>query len=346
MKKVITIISLITLAGLIGGTLKAQTFNYVAQINSTISSIPYVFEGIIQSVEVFAGDDSGNKLPKSAAVWNGDIGYFYYGGQEAKGYSLAKIKVCKVYKGADVLKGGTVIDVLTKSFTLDNVYILRTGTGNSADTSIRFINVPPSHDEDHQFDFILPHVTYPKKIYFSDKIVPILSSNYVGKQFYSNFHTKFEMAYNVPVDVLQTDGTYKRIDAYCAIVPQVFNDQIQLQQFLNQINTINSHPTDYCDDSKNKTGSLNPVDSNFFNISAYPNPSFVNEFVKVKFNLPSEAMVTLLLTDISGKEIVNTEIGKLKNINYNLVIDNVERGLYFLQVRYGSGNQTLKIFKN
>jgi len=57
--------------------MKAQIWNYLAQINATIATIPYVFEGKIQSVEIYPGDDVGNRLSWSTVMWNGDVGYFY-----------------------------------------------------------------------------------------------------------------------------------------------------------------------------------------------------------------------------------------------------------------------------
>lgn len=241
-------LSLIVLFGIVNQKMNAQVFNYLAEINAKVATIPFVFEGQVQSVEIFAGDDHGNKLPNSAAVWSGNVGYFYdQAGHEAKGYSLARIKVCKVYKG-ERLDGGTVFDVLTKSFTLDNVYLLATGSGADADTSIHFLNTPPSHDEAGQFDFILPHVSYPKKLYFADKLEPVSPALYAGRHFYSNFHTLYELPFNIPANVPQPDGSYKRINAYCALIPYVFDDQNQLQLFLNQINTINPNPPDFCRD--------------------------------------------------------------------------------------------------
>src|SRR5689334_1044227 len=85
----------------------AQVWSYLPQINATVATIPYIFEGQVTSVEVYAGDDVGTKLPYSAAQWNGDIGYFFDpSGNEAKGFALAKIRVCKVYKGEGRIRGG------------------------------------------------------------------------------------------------------------------------------------------------------------------------------------------------------------------------------------------------
>ena len=240
MQKLKTIIVLIIFC-MIGISSKSQTWP-MSVINSVIDTIPYVFEGQVQSVEIYAGDEAGNRLPWSSAVWNGDIGYLYdQNGKRAKGYSLAKIKICKLYKGD--FAGAMEIEVLTKSFTLDNVWLERYG-----DDEIRmnFLNTPPTHDEDGTYHFILPHVSYPKKLYICDRYNPINPADYSGAHFYSNFHSIMEAPFNLPLGIDQPDGTIKTVNAYCALFSYVFDDPSQFQIFLNQITSINPNPTDYC----------------------------------------------------------------------------------------------------
>lgn len=337
-------LNLIILFSIINFNSQSQIMNYIAQINNTIATIPYVFEGQIQSVEVFAGDDNGNRLPYSAAVWNNGVGYFYdQSGKEGKGYSLTKMKICKQYKGD--LQVEQELEILTKSFTLDNVYLLITGSGADADTSIHFLNTPPSHDEIGQYDFILPHVSYPKKLYFADRIDQIIASNYTGRHFYSNFHTLYEMPFNIPANVLQPDGSYKRINAYCALIPYVFDDQNQLQLFLNQITTIDPNPYDFCRNGTKEAVKIKEFGENPFNISVYPNPSTIYESVNVKFDLQIETEVTIVVIDITGKQILRAPLGLIKKVDYDL-IEKLDAGIYFLQLNFGENSQTFKITKN
>jgi hypothetical protein len=324
--------------------LNAQILNYLAQINATIAAIPYVFEGRVESVEIYAGDDSGNKLPWSAAQWNGDIGYFYdQAGNEAKGYSLAKIKVCKVYKGRIIPDEGVI--VLTKSHTINNVYLQKIGIGADADTVLRYIEVMPSHDEG-EYSLILPQINYPKKIYFCGRIDPILPSAYMGKEYNSNFQSILEMPFNQPIYIPQPDGSLLYKTAYCSLVPYAFDDQSQLQIFLNQIQTINPNPTDFCaaGDSK-ETVVIKETSSDIFTVSVYPNPSQSGESVKVKFNSEEVKNVFMDILDITGKKILHFDLGKRKAMNYDLKAD-LQPGIYFLQVQFGENKKTIKINKN
>lgn len=242
--------SLIILFSMLSNRNFSQIWSYIPQINATVATIPFIFEGQVSSVEVYAGDDVGTKLPYSAAVWNGDIGYFFDpSGNEAKGFALARIRICKVYKGEDKIRGGTEIKVLTKSFAINNVYLARIGSGKDADTVVQFLEVPASH-ENGEYPIQLPHNSYPKKLYFCDRVDPIVSTSYGNKSYYSNMHSILEMPFDQPVYIPQPDGSLKYKMAYCALVPYAFDDASQLQAFLNQIQTINPNPTDYCRSEK------------------------------------------------------------------------------------------------
>lgn len=342
MKKIIQ--NLIILC-MISSTVKSQSvWDYLPAINATIAAIPFVFEGQVTSVEIFAGDDNGNKLPNTAVVWNGGIGNFFQpSGEPAIGYSKAHIKLCKVYKGN--LRHDQGIDVLTRSFSI-NVYLLRTGSGTSADTSVQYIDAPTSHDPYNAYDYIKPHTTYPKKLYFCDRIDIINPATYSQAEFYSNFHSLLEAPFNHPITVSQPDGSVLSKNAYCAIVPYGFDDQAQLQNFLNQIQTINPNPTDYCRDGSTKEAvKVTEVGANPHGIIVYPNPSPTDESIKIKFTLDKETNVTVVLTDITGKQIINTSIGKQKNIVYDLNTK-LDTGTYFLQVIFGTEKQSFKVTKN
>ena len=290
----------LVIAILISNTFKSQTiFDYLTAINATISTIPVIFEGRVTSVEIYAGDDTGNRLPNSTVVWNGDIGYFIDPATNERGigYSKAKIKVCKVYKGN--IEPNVEIDVLTRSSTLNLIYLMRTGSGTTADTSLQYMNVLPSHGGE-KYDIIMPASSYSKKLYFCDKFEPITPANYIGADYYTNLHTFLEMPFNHPMSVAHPDGSYKQMNAYCAIVPYVFDDQTQLDLFLSQIQTINPTPTDFCRDGTKSEGAVNvtELNGNPYKITVYPNPSSSDQSIKVRFTLDTEENVIISLKDI------------------------------------------------
>ena len=69
-------------------------------IIKNLNNSNYIFEGVIETVDFYAADNQGNKIPNSSAKFENGAGYFYNeDGSDAKCFSLAKIKLNKVYKG-------------------------------------------------------------------------------------------------------------------------------------------------------------------------------------------------------------------------------------------------------
>jgi hypothetical protein len=316
----------------------AQVWSYLTDINSQVATIPYIFEGQVTSVEVYAGDDVGTKLPYSAAQWNGDIGYFFDpAGNEAKGFALTKIRVCKVYKGEGRIRGGTEIEVLTKSFAINNVYLKRTGSGADADTVVEFLNTPASHSEG-DYPIQLPHNSYPKKLYFWDRFDPINPSDYANVEYHSNMHSILEMPFNQPVYIPQSDGSFKYKIAYCAIVPYAFDDQTQLQAFLDQIQTINSHPEDFCSDGT----IIHPVKNE------EPNPIITSDNRKraeqFMANVELKRQYAIKNKASSGNKASSTNDIYLNLVNERIV--NISGSNWFEFDVYASTNQTSLYFDN
>lgn len=240
----------------------------------------------------------------------------------------------------------TELEVLTRSFSIQNIYLLKTGSGADADTVLRYNYAPTSHEAGIDDQIMLPATNYKKKIYFADQLTAINPPAYAGKRHYSNTHFVLEMPFNETVDIQNSTGYWEKKNAYCALVPYVFDDQNQLQLFLNQIQTINPNPTDFCRaDGTKQTAAISEVGANPDNITVYPNPSNLLETVKIKFNLPEAVPVNITLTDITGKQIVNSSLGSQKNVEYNLNTS-VEKGIYFLRVIYGQNTKSFKITKN
>jgi hypothetical protein len=325
-------ICLIILCSLINKDIAAQVWNYIPQINSQIASIPCIFAGQVTSVEVFAGDDFGNKLPYSSAQWNGDLAYFYdQSGNEAKGYALAKIRICKIYKDEKrYLEGGQEFEILTKSFTLDNVYLMRVGQGNDADTIVQFLEVPPSHD-DGQYPIQLPHPNYPKKLYFCDRFEPIIPSAFANVPYHSNMHSILEMPFNQPVYIPLPDGSYKYTKAHCALVPYAFEDQNQLQLFLNQIQGINPNPVDFCRD-KEKLSSIIEPELKIDNTELITNYKKVQELIDAKNAVQVSVMQKSSLAVTATLDMMNERIENIGGQNW------------FVFDIYSSSNNSSKYF--
>lgn len=226
---------------LLSGGLYSQSMNCVDAINSNIKKIPYVFEGEVVSVEIFAGDDRGNKLPRSSAKWVGEMAHFYDStGKKAQGYSMATIKICKVYKGK-FKKGTETIKVLAKSGGLRSIYLHKSGK----DTILNYVP-SVSRDDDGGGKVILPASEYYRKIYFCDKIDPIREKDYAGRQDHSNFNSLFEFTYGIPMSMPQPDGSYIMGKAYLMACLDVLASEKELIVFMKKIKTLNPDPKNKC----------------------------------------------------------------------------------------------------
>lgn len=248
MKKNNLKLSLILLITVLTTLVRSQSpiMSYIADINAHMSSIPLVFEGRVQSVEIFAGDKNGNPLPNSALQWNGDIGYWKLpNGNQGYGYTKAKIKVCKIYKGDIELDENHCFTVLTRAHSMNNIYRDKSDATNIYTS---YLYMPATHLGPHEEEVILPHPTYPTKLYLCDKLDPIGATNYAADEYYvSNFHVMYDAPMFVPVEVMGANGMSTMQTAYCQLFAQnVFKDQTEFQTFLAAIG-LNPTPTNYCD---------------------------------------------------------------------------------------------------
>lgn len=137
MKKTVYII----LIAIIVSKLQAQQ-NSNQSMTEKLTQSSYVFEGIIENIEIYAGDKFGNKLPNSSAKWENGVAYFYNAdGSEAKAFSLAKIKICKPYKGTEIKS----IDYVSIITTADGLQAFR--QVNGTDTILNHMYFNNSHDD-------------------------------------------------------------------------------------------------------------------------------------------------------------------------------------------------------
>lgn len=97
------------------GVLFAQN-KTTEQLNQEITNIPYVFQGEIVDVEIYPGDNEGNRLTDENLVYekNGEAYYVQPDGSGAVGYSIATIQICQVYKGNTLLSKESV-QIVTSS---------------------------------------------------------------------------------------------------------------------------------------------------------------------------------------------------------------------------------------
>lgn len=79
-------------------------------------------------------------------------------------------------------------------------------------------------------------------------------------------------------------------------------------------------------------------------ISLFPNPASQNVFLKFESNAPR--VITITLSDLTGKELLNdqfqTQAGKLQ---HELNIQALDAGVYFIEIRNGSGSKKIKFIK-
>lgn len=219
----------------------SQTEKCVEAINNSINTIPFVFEGKVESVEIYAGDDFGNKLPKSSARWKDDAAYFYDSlGKPAHGYSSAKIKICKVYKGEFKKKTKTII-ILAKGGVLNSIYLVK----NGKDTTLSYlINSTKHNDEENKI--ILPSSEYFSKIYFCNKIEPVDKKKYADNNYYTNFNSLFEFSFGEIINVKQPDGSILQQKAYVIACNESLKNEVELTVFLKRIKTLKAKPKNFC----------------------------------------------------------------------------------------------------
>jgi hypothetical protein len=128
-QKIITLIFILftfysSKAQLIDSTLAVEL------ITAEVTKIQYVFEGTIIKIELYPGDEEGNRIDTTIRIWQSKFGAFGYpnlsNGKRPYVYSIATIRVCQVYKG-----GENVYDTMKVITREDNVYISLEPDSNS-----------------------------------------------------------------------------------------------------------------------------------------------------------------------------------------------------------------------
>jgi hypothetical protein len=191
-----------------------------------IKDAPYAFEGIITNVEIYPGDKNGNRLSDNSIKSEDGVDYFYQeDGSSAIGYSLATIKLCKVYNGSEIENE-------------DSLYILTSNPQMllfKQEGQIRYLNVTNFHSTDF---ILMPASKEMKYLFFCTKNAKnqfIISDKDLLISF--NLHFEEETSgitkSNVPVKYAQGLNT-------------IFYTKDELKRYFSKISGLNTDAKDKC----------------------------------------------------------------------------------------------------
>lgn len=283
------------IAMLLAVTAKAQVGDKVNQIKSQVNNIPYVIEGIISKVEVYAGDKIGNVLPKSSVKWEENVGYYYQvDGSQSIGYTKTTLKICRLYKGSD-LESQENITVVNGSaelkVTLQNV--------NGVETQ-HYMNFATSHSTD---GVIMPTAVNQRVVLFCKKNqngqLEIVSRDFTI-QFNSNYDRDVQNNPNYQVEFANGYG-------------KQFYTREELLTFLGVIPTLNTNAKDKCVQKKSAVANeelSNSVKTNYAsNLANYTKRleefKFRNDHQKT--NVASKTLATNLNLTIANARMAGPD---------------------------------------
>ena len=187
-----------------------------------LSTNNYAFEGVIESIEFYAGDKQGNKLPNSSLIWENGSGYFHNtDGSDARGYSLAKIKLYKTYKGTD-LSNQDYLYILTSTEGLQVYY-----TQMGKDTILNQMNFNNPHDNSF---VIMPAMKNYRIIFFGNK-------NAKGQ--FTIKDNNSVIYYNSTYNPNAESSSNPNKQEFASLNFKRFYSEIELKDFLTSIGGIN-----------------------------------------------------------------------------------------------------------
>lgn len=178
-------------------------------------------------------------------------------------------------------------------------------------------------------------VTFRDRLYAFGNFMCAADQKAFGVAYYENG------TWTVPQDSIQNNSIASAV---------VYKDEIYIAGFFKSINgdtTIQNFAKLVCPDFDAASGCVSALgeSSRPINIAIYPNPSAVNEEVNIQFQLPSEKECYLTMTDILGKQVLKTDRTRIKDFNYTITTDDIQEGLYLLQVHVGTQMQNYKLIK-
>ncbi|MCX6162836.1 MAG: T9SS type A sorting domain-containing protein [Ignavibacteriae bacterium] len=128
--------------------------------------------------------------------------------------------------------------------------------------------------------------------------------------------------WDAPIDIASTTFIYK-ISA-----PGTYNYQCTFHTFSGMVGSFAANPVGI-----KETGE---IAKGFKLAQNYPNP--FNPSTTIKFSLPQSGFVTLIIYDISGKELKTLVNNQLSSGSYKLIMDgsDLSSGIYFYKLTAGN----------
>lgn len=85
---------------------------------------------------------------------------------------------------------------------------------------------------------------------------------------------------------------------------------------------------------------------NISSVSIYPNPA--SDAATINFSVAKSSSVLITLNNMLGEEIMKKELGIISSgeNNYQLNLDGINNGLYFVSLKTASGSITKKVAVN
>jgi len=78
-------------------------------------------------------------------------------------------------------------------------------------------------------------------------------------------------------------------------------------------------------------------------MSIYPNPT--SDYAYIDLNLAKSSVVSVIVTDLVGQQVMNKTMGQLSSGSHNLpiAVSSLKSGIYFFTVQAGNNKVTKKI---
>lgn len=272
----------------------------------------YVFEGLIENVELYPTDKDGKLLSKKSTRNENGFNYFYQNdGSMAIANSKASIKVLKVYKGSDVAMN-SLINIIGSSQDLTFYY-----NSSDKDSTIKFINNSTGHSVN---TMISPTAKNERVIFFCEKDKNgnfYMPDNESKITFSSNYEKKVEVS-NEPV-------------IYAQGFNKTFYTKIELLNFLKKEKKINISSNDYPLEKKSPNVG-EKLDDKYLSFILEENSTKLNEWLKLR---PIKSSVTKvkevatndLILQISDERLLDSAGFKWQVFDISMICYN--SGLFF-----------------
>lgn len=305
MKTKITLLSLFLVLGL---SIHTQNLDE-KKINDAVKNIPYVFEGEVIDYEVYAGDHEGNRLAPGV--------FTLQDGSKAIGFVSVKVQVCKIYKGKNQLKHGT-IEIITSSKYL-NVF---PGADSTTGSAVAYTFVVPEHGISQEFFLKEKGLKY---IFFCT--LP----KYPGKSQIS-FDNSIGVYPDPSLTVLYNWWNTRESDPYAWNSLKVFGSQAELTSFISKIEGLNTKAENFCEDKgqgqlPSTPDGIEPIDyqTRLDNYTAWLN---FKQSYKPKKNMSKDVNATALTLELSNPSISGTSPTD-KYFEFDIVVYASDNTTYF-----------------